>query len=240
MGLTPCANFSRQDDNYTYMHLKRVIKPETTSEEFEEEVRQYQEAHPSLAPFTYDSTTTYGGCNVVHLAAYNGNVGLIEHFVRQGGRELLDTGNKYGGTPLHCSVERGHVLATRTLLRLGANPNIFERIEDKSWIPSTPLFNALNIDIPDKIAITKLLLRNGAQIHPDTPLEAWQERILHEVRNKVLAPYAFTFCWEQLRRAHNPDDAVSRDPQRLEVGGLPKDIVQRVCKLLSRDLSIKP
>ena len=246
MSLTPCTNFSRANDqdyssleslfNTPYLYFasqeRRWRNERQTPSKFEEKLRQIREEHPTWPPFSYKTTLFYNKHTVLHEAALQNNVKLIVHFVKQGGQEILDVGNSYGLTPLYCAVTNGHVQATKILLRLGANPNIYAINEDpeakRIYSDVTPLYQTLGKHIDNKLAIMKLLLRNRAQIHPGTPLKDWQEEILQIARNQASAPAALTFCWEQLGLRNDPADTASAPSDQLELDALPREVVERI------------
>lgn len=60
----------------------------------------------------------------LHAAAARGDAGEIERLVRAG--TTIDAHDSHGRTPLHVAVFMGKQDAARTLLRLGADPNVLE------------------------------------------------------------------------------------------------------------------
>ncbi len=90
---------------------------------------------------------------VLNLAAERGNVAMIEELVQSGA--ILDARDKNDWTALACAVEKGELNATKTLLELGANPNLPAR---GGW---TPLMLA-SMAHGDRQDLAELLLNANA------------------------------------------------------------------------------
>lgn len=100
------------------------------------------------------------GCSAMHYAALSDNNELINFFVSHGA--TLETSNRDGATPLFVAAQHGKSNATRTLCRLGANPNSVDRIG------RTPLMvGAYDKKTPEEISlvIVELLLDSGAEVN---------------------------------------------------------------------------
>jgi hypothetical protein len=109
------------------------------------------------------------GWNALGLAAYHGNIPLIQHILgKPNAKEtLLELGNRVGWTPLFCAVRNNQEEAAKTLIGMGANVNMASlRYASSSDIPegATPLWVA--VKRIHKIALVKLLLYKGALLAP--------------------------------------------------------------------------
>jgi hypothetical protein len=90
------------------------------------------------------------GIHVLQHAAACGNVPLIEHIVKlgkEGGMSMIDLGDDFGRTALYLAVQENHLDAVKTLLALGANPNIYtvgcgDSFKGNTPHKATPLWEA--------------------------------------------------------------------------------------------------
>lgn len=89
--------------------------------------------------------------SILHYAARRGHVALIQYLVKVG--MAVDTGHRYGRTPLQQAAEFGEVEAVKTLLELGANINA----PDDENRP--PLYWALN---NGHLPVIQELMKRGA------------------------------------------------------------------------------
>jgi Ankyrin repeats (3 copies) len=163
-----CSSVSRYVPNTGADSISSRITKKTTPEEFDKmrkEFPQFQLWHP----------TKDLHCTVLHTAAWKGNARLVEYLVKQA-PELLERGDKICGfTPLCGAIRDPDTL--RTLLELGANPNVM--LNPKG--PSISLLQSAIITISKESMvngsqIAKLLLKHGAERHPqdDVLLEGYE------------------------------------------------------------------
>jgi ankyrin repeat protein len=106
-----------------------------------------------------------GGNTAMHLAAFNGQFGIMELFIEEG--MPWDKPNNLGDYPIHAAVRGGSPKAVDILVNAGAS------IETKNSNGSTPLH--LAFDLPQPRAMVLYLLNKGADvnarnIYRNTPL----------------------------------------------------------------------
>jgi ankyrin repeat protein len=151
----------------------RITKT-TTPEEFEQirkKFPKFQLSHP----------TKYLGDTVLHKAAKQGNLPLVQYLVQQA-PELLERGSAMcEGTPLHASYDAGQIDAMGTLLELGANSNTMINFGDNhigllqciaiNQLAQLRTQNEFEIDLSDSInkksQAMKLLVKYGAERQPE-------------------------------------------------------------------------
>lgn len=69
-------------------------------------------------------TTDAYQANVLHCAAFSGKVEVVQLFIeRKESKELLESHDGYGNTPLLLSAEKGHLAVCESLLKNGASRN---------------------------------------------------------------------------------------------------------------------
>lgn len=135
---------------------------QTTPEEFEE-----MRANTPSYQLTDGARCGY---TTLAVAAMRGNIRLIEHVVRTGGKELLELGDDFGATPLFVAIEENQTQAAKKLILLGSNVNMATNLDcpkrKEQHVPpgATPLWAAA--ERAKSIALVKLLLRNGAVAEP--------------------------------------------------------------------------
>ena len=132
------------------LRITNFITPATTPAEFDAECTKC----PGY-------TLTAGGrCGWTALgaAANKGNVLLVEHIVRIGGKTLLELRNESGFTPLYCATEAGQFRAAKALLDLGAQVDA-EGVGGETSLRTAALAQCR--------AVTKLLLIHQAKVPAD-------------------------------------------------------------------------
>jgi ankyrin repeat protein len=70
---------------------------------------------------------TKEGLSAINIAAWTGNVRMVELLLRQGAE--IDDKTKWGESPLHHAVTFGFVDVVELLLKAGANPHSTDRLE---------------------------------------------------------------------------------------------------------------
>lgn len=163
------------------MQMTCFIEPNTAVDAFDEKKRALEESHG------YE--LTFGGrCgwNVLGAATITGNIALIEHIVRVGGKDLMDYANIYGNTALHIAAYENDFnkacLISKKLIQLGAQINICSI--DTKIKNRTPLIVAAN---KSNLQLVKLLLKNGA-IVPDNvneQLDTVQQKIIFDAIEEI-------------------------------------------------------
>ena len=118
----------------------------------------------------HEKVPQYQQRNAIQYAAEQGYDQFIKNQVSIP-REVLDSRNKNGMTPLHVGAIKGYVHTVRALLEMGANPKITNNESQ------TPIFSALFVPmvheedlIPKKIAMFKEILAHAPEIleHKDS------------------------------------------------------------------------
>lgn len=145
------------------------VKRQTTPDEFE----QLLSSNCSNHQLSDGGRDAQGMTCLSHAASW-GNVPLIEHIVKIGGKELIDIGSKWGITPLHTAVLADEYEAAEALIRLGANVNTktsdnailrwqcFYPKREHQPRNESPLWSAIHRT--NSISMIILLVRNGAQM----------------------------------------------------------------------------
>ena len=105
------------------------------------------------------------GDTMLHLAAWNGNLGRVKELIVKGA--YVDAKNLYGNTPLMFAVRRGHLEVVQFLVLQGADVNA------KNKYGVTPLHWATS---ENWVNISDFLVSKGANVNAksengDTPLD---------------------------------------------------------------------
>lgn len=168
-------------DQDPHFYLISFIKKDTTVEQFD------ALAH-DVGPCLYRKV--FENFSALSIAADRGNIPLINHIVKIGGRALLTRIDGYGNTPLVSVLMTREITdishrehAVQTLIDLGAEVDQTTHYGFKK--PVTPLYLALSRTVTVGQAyfpIVKLLLRNGA-----TAQEGDQTQDLTPEQEQILA-----------------------------------------------------
>lgn len=179
---TVCKKLATPSRFYQYDNeVIASIKPTTTPVEFEAICNKF----PS---FKLENGNTRNH-SALHMAAFKGNLALVQHIVAKGGRGLLDLGNENGSTPLMVVALHGvendqdpqaadspTAKMAAELIRLGSNIHIAtrsafsfsvgERREDGTYlthnIPSRATAMHAAAEIIKNAEIVKMLIQAGA------------------------------------------------------------------------------
>jgi ankyrin repeat protein len=114
-----------------------------------------------------------GAVTPLHMAASDGDVGLIDVLVRGGA--TVDARDALGNTPLVLGAMRGHLDVVRSLVSAGADPN-----------SSGAGYTALHMAAMDgRQELVSLLLRSGASVNPiqDDPWPPLRHAIVNGHKN---------------------------------------------------------
>lgn len=103
--------------------------------------------------------------------SYLGNVRLIDHIVHKGGRELLESTEGLGLTPLFFAATHNHLAATKRLLQLGANLNARQILDHRE----VNILSCIDTQ-PHCMSMAKLLIVNGAAGELDSNFLAEAQR----------------------------------------------------------------
>lgn len=132
----------------------------------------------SLRPGFQLNQEDENGCHALAKAASCGNIGLIEHLVKKGGKELLNLGNYYGMSALHYAIAFNSDPASRLntvkkLIELGADVNLVTRLSYESFelslpIEASPLWTA--IEVAKDLDLVNLLDKREGIISPPSEL----------------------------------------------------------------------
>ena len=163
-----CCGIRSNNSGFGAGEVASFIKENTTCEQFDAFLKE----RPNYR-------LNYGGndgWNALGVAALVGNVALIHHIVRIGGKPLIHLGNLLGWTPLYCAAncsdsEKG-LMAAKTLLSFGAEVNTATSLDweglEGGMTPkmATPLWAAASK--AQNLNLVKFLLINGGVIDMTT------------------------------------------------------------------------
>jgi hypothetical protein len=165
--------------------LVTFITDKTTPKEFDE--------HCARSPL-YKLNYSWLDLSALGQAASHGNILLIEHIVKVGGKELLHLGNQFGITPLFLAAKSNQTLAVRKLIELGADINMATNGEfrrDLVPLGATPLWTAVEKMVHERLSSVQHLMGKDKQI--DMPLikfllknKAVAQPVLSEAKSKIL------------------------------------------------------
>lgn len=105
------------------------------------------------------------GCNIMHVAANNGKIEVLQMFVTQ--QKLINSRNKKGETPLMLAAEAGHKSACEVLMKAGADPIATDN-DGQNVIHKVVKFK--KIEIVKMFAAYKELLNSKEGDDGETPL----------------------------------------------------------------------
>jgi ankyrin repeat protein len=168
--------------------LEDFIKSTTIPKNFSEEMAKLSNYRLKMG--------TRSSIPALSMAAFRGNVDLIDHIVKIGGKALLTVGDcMEEGSPLHwacsCSNFETGYLAAKKLIQLGAPINIAQKFEQKDSkgniqieVYETPLEIALGKIGRTKIAT--LLLRLGGIARAEYLKNPRAQRNLEAAKKKIM------------------------------------------------------
>ncbi len=196
----------------------------TSAKEFDEFCENYPEYQLS-----------YGGrlCwTALEKACDTGNVPLIRHIVKIGGKELLSLQGVQ--TPLHRAIACRDLLkrlkCVEELVNLGADVNLTHK--DSRGINATPLLSAARK--PENLKIVKLLLRHGAKACHEDP-NYLQRNGLEKIdviddiqRNTIQTAQAHLKAEKRLFLAA----WFKKENKESPIQMLPQDILQKIYELI--------
>lgn len=184
-----CSNYSITDHgiNLTKLHL----------EEKEEDIPVF-DFYTDLQPQQFDEiassipkyTLLHGGIKGIHAldaASLRGNIQLIEHIVKKGGKELINLGSKENNSfPLYSACmnlinsksksDEKCYLTAKKLIELGAEVNLLD-----PWGGFTVLYYAA--EITNNFALIKLFCEHGGIAYPT--LSASGQAIVDQAREEI-------------------------------------------------------
>ncbi|KAL4955024.1 ankyrin repeat-containing domain protein [Aspergillus filifer] len=123
------------------------------------------QAHAEIMIFLLDHgaqpiVRDYQGRSVLHHIVLSGQVKLLPSLPTDIVRLLIEAEDKSGQTPLHLSVQTGHIALTEQILEFGASPN-----RQDSW-RRTALHHACEVEQPN-VAVIQMLLAHGARTNTE-------------------------------------------------------------------------
>lgn len=172
-----CKQLSTYSIDNKIWQLVDFITEHTTVEEFDNKYQQLSK--PSL------TAGARCGNTVMTVAAFRGNVVLVEYLHKMGGDKLLNLGNEFGMTPLYYAIKGRQYETAKKLVQLGANVNLAtsspsgSTLTGNSTCHSTPLWMAIHHREGVHAEIVRLLASSGGVANP--PLDETHSKILADI-----------------------------------------------------------